>query len=725
MQNENTAPSGEGGHRSNIKSGLYGLTYLSRQTDDHLSIEFLRQQYGHMPYLSVTELIRAANEQGLNARSFTLTSGIIKTLPVPCLLMMEDGEYVVLRSLGTDKVVLHRHGAEDNEVYLSALIEKAPTVVVVGGEKAGDKEFGFKWFITTMLKYRGVVRETVFASFFVQLFALVTPIFFMIIIDKVFAHNNLSTLNVLVFAMVVVVIFDVVLSGVRAYLLSHTTNRVDMELGMRLFKHMMSLPLSYFEARRTGDTIARIREVEVIRNFLTGSSLTLIIDLFFVILFIGVMFLFSAKLAWIVVASLPLFFAVSYVLTPLMRGKLEDKHEVLADNQSFLVETISGIEAIKSASVESQHQRVWETKLANYAKSSFSGTTLSNLINQVTSLISKLLTISLLYFGAHLVLSGELSVGQLIAFNMLTSRAIQPVQRLAQVWQEFTSARVSIKRVADIMNAPVEPIMLKNKTRLPKIKGQIEFNNVSFRYRDDKPVVINEVDFSVEAGEVIGVVGSTGSGKTTLVKLLQRLYVASSGKVLIDGNNIASIDGAWLRQQIGVVAQDFTLFNRSITENITLGHSEIPDEKVVEVCEMIGVHKLIASFPDGYDTILQERGLGLSTGQRQNIALARALVSDPAILILDEATSALDYESEKAFQDRFQDITKGRTTFVVAHRLSTIRHADRILTMEGGELIENASPDELLKSGGRFATLFGLHNSLWPAENQAADSTGT
>ncbi len=433
------------------------------------------------------------------------------------------------------------------------------------------------------------------------------------------------------------------------------------------------------------------------------------------------MYLFSPLLTAIVVISLPLFFLASAVLTPLMKSKLEDKHEKIAENQSFLVETIGGIEAIKSGAVEPQQQEEWGRKLASYARCSFNSSSLSNMINQATSLISKVLTIILLYVGALQVLSGDLSVGQLIAFNMLSARVVAPIQRLAQIWQEFTSMRVSVKRIADILDAPKEPMQITTKTELPALKGTIQFENVSFQYEENNQNVLSDISFSVTPGEVIGVVGSTGSGKTTLIKLLQRLYVPGSGRILIDGIDIATVDGSWLRRQIGVVAQDFVLFNRTVRENITMGDPRVTDAQVIEVAQQVGAHEMIMQLPGGYDTELYERGRGLSTGQRQSIAMVRALVKNPAILILDEATSALDYESEQNFQKNFHKICEGRTVFVVAHRLSTVRHANRILTIEKGGLVEDDSPQALLERGGRFANLHAIHSQAWPLIEEAVN----
>lgn len=711
--------------RKSVDSGIFCMALLSRHKGKRLSSDVLTQNFSHLPGMDEQALMSAFKEMNYKTKSLSFNVKQIEKLPLPCIVALKNQTYAVLLGVSDGVALVHRI-ADKNAVKQSvdALIEESTgRVILAVPDSESDQQagkFGLGWFLTTLFKYRSIMRETLLASFFIQLFALATPLFFMVIIDKVFSHNNLSTLDVLVFAMVVVAIFDVILSGIRTWLLSHTTNRVDLELGVRLFKHMMSLPLSYFESRRTGDTVARIREVETIRNFLTGSSLTLIIDLLFIFIFLAVMYLFSGLLTAIVVASLPLFFLVSAFLTPLMKSKLEDKHEKIAENQSFLVETLGGIEAIKSGAVEPQQQREWEKKLSSYARCSFNSSSLSNMINQSTSLISKCLTIILLYIGAKLVLSGDLSVGQLIAFNMLSARVIAPIQRLAQVWQEFTGMRVSVKRIADILDAPREPMQLVNKTDLPALSGLIQFENVAFQYDENHKNVLSDVSFTVAPGEVIGVVGSTGSGKTTLVKLLQRMYVPASGRILVDGIDIATVDGSWLRRQIGVVAQDFVLFNRTVRENITMGDPGISDSQVIEMSKQVGAHEMIMQLVDGYDTELYERGRGLSTGQRQSIAMVRALVKDPAILILDEATSALDYESEQKFQMNFHGICEGRTVFVVAHRLSTVRHANRILTLESGRLVEDDSPQVLLDKGGRFANLHAIHSRTWPLVGEVA-----
>lgn len=716
--------------RTDVSSALFCMALLSRQQGHRLNIDTLKHRFGHLPAMDESEVLRAFRDIGMRARLVALTRRRVKSLPLPAIMSDGEGSYFLVQKLDGGRAMVHRQGRASAEMLSVDELLHASTgrAILVAADRAPgtsrDARFGLRWFLHTILKYRSVMRETLIASFFVQLFALATPLVFMIVIDKVFLHSNLSTLDVLIVALVVIAVFDVVLNGVRTYLLSHTSNRVDVELGVRLFRHLMSLPLAYFESRRTGDTVARIREMETVRNFLTGSTLALFIDLLFVGVFLGVMYLFSPLLAAIVMGALPLFFAVSFVVTPFMRSRLEDKQQKIAENQSFLVETLGAIETVKSAAVEPQQQREWEERLASYARCSFSSATMSNWINQLTGLLSKALTVVLLYVGAKLVLAGLLSVGQLIAFNMLSGRVVAPIQRLAQLWQEFTGMRVSVRRLADILDTQPEPVMLSTSTTLPPLKGRIHLDRVDFKYGEGRPEVLRGVSLDVAPGEVVGIVGSTGSGKTTLIKLLQRLYVPTSGRIAIDGMSLSSLDGAWLRRQIGVVAQDFVLFNRSIRDNITLGDPDIDDERLVKAALMVGAHATIARLAEGYDTVLNERGRGLSAGQRQSIALARALVANPAILILDEATSALDYESEHDFQANFKNICAGRTTFVVAHRLSTVRHADRIVTLEDGVIVEDASPAELIEGGGRFATLHKLHQVSWPATREATHGAG-
>jgi subfamily B ATP-binding cassette protein HlyB/CyaB len=578
------------------------------------------------------------------------------------------------------------------------------------------RRFDITWFLGAIHKYRRLLGEVLVASFFLQLFALVAPLFFQVVIDKVLVHRTISTLDVIVIGLVTISVFEAILGGLRTYLFAHTTNRIDVELGARLFRHLMALPVAYFQTRRAGDSVARVRELENIRNFLTSSALTLVIDLFFTFVFLGVMFYYAPLLTWIVLGAFPLYIAISAGLTPLFRRRLDLKFRRGAENQAFLVECVTGAETLKAMAVEPQMQRRWEEQLAGYVSSSFQVISLGNAASQAVQLISKIVTAATLYFGALLVIDGSLSVGELVAFNMLAGRVVQPVLRLAQMWQDFHQARISVARLGDILNTQPEPSYNPARAALPAIRGEITFEHVGFRYRIDGSEVLHDVNFTVPAGQVVGIVGPSGSGKSTLAKLTQRLYVPESGRVMIDGVDLAMVDTAWLRRQVGVVLQENVLFNRSVRDNIALTDPGMTIEKIIAAAELAGAHDFILEMPEGYDTIVGERGGSLSGGQRQRIAIARALVTNPRILILDEATSSLDYASERVIHEHMRDIARGRTVIIIAHRLSSVRGADRILTLDRGRLVEDGSHDELVRSGGRYAQLLrlqaGIHETV-------------
>jgi subfamily B ATP-binding cassette protein HlyB/CyaB len=576
------------------------------------------------------------------------------------------------------------------------------------------RRFDITWFMGAIHKYRGLLSEVLLASFFLQIFALVSPLFLQVVIDKVLVHRSLGTLDVLVAGMLAISVFEVVLGALRTHLFSHTTNRIDVELGARLFHHLLALPLAYFQARRVGDTVARVRELESLRNFITGSALTLVIDLFFTFVFLALMAFYSPLLTCIVLASFPFYIAISVAATPLFRHRLDEKFRRGAENQSFLVESVTGVETLKSMAVEPQMQRRWEEQLAGYVASSFRVVSLSNVASQGVQFVNKLNMAALLYFGATLVIDGSLTVGELVAFNMLSARVTAPVLRLAQLWQDFHQARLSVERLGDILNTTAEPTYSPGRAALPAIRGDVTFEHVGFRYRIDGPEVISDISLKIPAGQVVGIVGSSGSGKSTLGKLIQRLYVPESGRVLVDGIDLAAVDPAWLRRQVGVVLQENILFNRSVRDNIALADPALPMERVVAAAKLAGANDFILELQDGYDTIIGERGSTLSGGQRQRIAIARALTTNPRILIFDEATSALDYESERLIQQNMRQITAGRTVLIIAHRLSTVRMADRIITIERGRLIEDGSHEQLIGTGGRYATLHrvqaGIHD---------------
>ncbi|MHB8530830.1 MAG: type I secretion system permease/ATPase [Caulobacteraceae bacterium] len=662
--------------------------------------------------LGETEILRLAKTYPIKARAIDSTVQRLAATPFPALAGAKDGGWMVVGKAAEGKVLVQDPRAGAAELLTEeGFAERWSGRLILMTRRASlsdpYRRFGVSWFVDAVKKYRAPLKDVLIGSFFLQVFGLLTPLFFQVIIDKVFVHRGLSTLEVLALGMGVLKVFEVVLGGLRTYLFAHTSNRIDVELGARLFRHLFALPMAYFQARRVGDTVARVRELDTIRQFLTSSAITLALDLFFSIIFLVVLFIYSPLLTVIVVASLPCYVGLSLGLTPIFRERLNERFNRGAENQAFLVEAVSGVETVKSMALEPVMQRRWEEQVAAYVMSAFRVIGVGNLATQATTLVNGISTVLILFFGAQLVIQNRLTVGELVAFNMISSQLASPVLRLAQLWQDFQQVRISIDRLGDILNTTPEPAA-GGQASLPTIKGDIRLERVTFRYRLDAQPALSEVSLHVNAGEVLGIVGSSGSGKSTLAKLIQRLYVPEAGRVLVDGVDLSLADPAWLRRQIGVVLQENVLFNRTVRENIALADPGMHMDRVIAAAELAGAHEFISALPQGYTTIIGERGASLSGGQRQRIAIARALVGNPRILIFDEATSALDYESEAAIQANMRRICQGRTVILVAHRLSTLRDANRIIAIEQGRIIEDGPHEALIRAGGRYAKLWRL-----------------
>ena len=673
------------------------------------------------------DLVRIAKKLDLMARRKSASFNELSKFPLPALVGLRDGGTAVLLKhedngdIGPRFMVLMPDGQRpeiwDNEKAASELELNGGNVdllLMTSREHiAGQKRaFDISWFIPALVKYRNALRDVLIGSFFLQLVGLASPIFFQLVIDKVLVNQAMTTLEVLAIGLATILVFETMLSALRNWLFAHTSNRVDAELSASLFKHLVALPLSYFEARRVGDSVARVRELENIRNFLTSNAVTVVIDLFFTLVFFAVMYFYSPMLTLIVALTVPIYVLISVVITPPLRARLDEKFKRGAENQAFLVETVTGIGTLKSMAVEPRMRDRWEKQFAGYIQTGWDVTVLSNWGSHLIQLVSKLTTVAILFFGAQAVIAGELTVGSLVAFNMLAGRVAQPILRLSQLWQDFQQVRISVDRLGDILNAPAEPEHNPNRATLPPIKGGIEFDKVRFKYRPDAPEALRGVSLTIDAGEMLGIVGPSGSGKSTLTKLVQRLYVPEQGRVLVDGTDLALVDPAWLRRQVGVVLQENILFNRTVRENIALANPTIAMEQVIAAAELAGAHEFILTLSHGYDTIIEERGANLSGGQRQRLAIARALITDPRILILDEATSALDAESEEIIQNNLARIAEGRTVMIIAHRLSAVRPCDRIITVEAGEITEAGSHEELLSAGGRYAQLHAKQTGI-------------
>ncbi len=711
-------------------SGLLCLVALCRFHQLPVDAAQLAREYGGEHLLNSTDIQRAAKNLGLRYQQLNLNRRGGKQLPdaalLPAIAKNNDGSYQVLARRHAQQVLLHdlrlpQPAVLTEEAFLQQwsgellLLSRRQSLV-----EGVHQQFDIRWFIPVLRKYKKLWVEIIAISFFLQIFALLTPLFFQVVMDKVLVHHGMKTLDVLAVGFLAVAVFEVLLGGIRTYVFAHTTNRMDVQLGSALYKHLLALPLAYFQSRAVGQSVARVRELENIRSFITGSALTLCIDVLFTVVFIGVLLYYSVSLSVVVLLTLPAYVLLSLLITPLLRERLDEKFKHGAANQSFLVESISGAETVKSLALEPVMQRRWEDNLASYVSSSFRAQHMGNIAGQAAGFINKLMTLGILWWGAQLVMRGELSVGQLVAFNMLAGRISGPILKLVQLAQDFQQAKISLERLGDILNTPREAGFNPNRSVLPQLQGAVQFERVRFRYRHDAPLVMDDFNLHAHPGEIIGIVGRSGSGKSTLAKLLQRLYVPEAGRIRVDGVDLVTVDTAWLRRHIGVVLQNSFLFNRSIRENIALTNPAMPMEWVIRAAQLAGAHDFISALPQAYDTVVEEQGSNLSGGQQQRIAIARALINQPRILIFDEATSALDVESERVIQANMAAICKNRTVFIIAHRLSTVQGCDRILVMDKGSVIEQGTHEQLLQQRGVYAQMHRYQTEVIPLRTMHA-----
>ncbi|HKR16884.1 MAG TPA: type I secretion system permease/ATPase [Novosphingobium sp.] len=719
------------------ESGLVAFAALLAMHRIAVDPAQLRHSLGHYRAIESEDLLRLAKmqgkEAGIRARSVRATFEKLERMPVPALANGPNGWFLIGRVQGGEALIqlaLPQAGADGSAIRkvdraaLEAMWSGELVLLTTRENVAGQAgKFDVTWFIPQIVKYRRLIGEVLLITLALNLLGLAAPLFFQNVVDKVLVHDTLDTLTVLAIGYVAVSLWETAFGWLRTRLYSRTSQKIDVELGARLFRHLLGLPIGYFEARRVGDIAMRVRQLETIREFLTNASLTVLVDPVFTVVFLAVMWIYSVKLFVISVLTIPAYIAVALFVTRPLQARIEEKFERSAANNALLVESIGGIQTVKAGAVEPQWQERWERQLAGYSMASQRVIDLGNSGSQLIQLISKLNLAAILYFGAGAVIHHQLTVGGLVAFNMFAQRVSGPVIRMAQLWQDFQQVRIAIARLGDVLNQPTEP-GAGSRTALPAIRGDITFDGVKFRYSLDGPWTLDDIDLVIPAGTSLGIVGSSGSGKSTLTKLLQRLYVPQGGRILIDGVDIAQIDPAWLRRQIGVVLQENLLFNRSIRENIALANPAMPLEAVVEAATLAGAHEFIVRLPQGYDTVVEERGANLSGGQRQRLAIARALVTRPRILILDEATSALDAESEEIIQNNLKAMSAGRTVLIIAHRLSAVRQCDHLIALEAGRIVERGSHDELLRAGGRYADLHRRQTGLAmaglaPVENPA------
>jgi subfamily B ATP-binding cassette protein HlyB/CyaB len=709
-------------------SGIQCLVILLRMLQIPFSVDNLKHQVAKADGLNNSDLVYLAGAHlGLKAKSKKVKTSQLKNLPTPVIAELKDQRYCLIAKVEKDRIHIRNPQSSETEVQSLKEFHQVfnQVVVMVSDRPAEEKSlryenFGLWWFIAAFAKNRMIFTQVIVSALIMQIFVMVTPLFTMIIIDKVLSASGTSTLEVLIIGLGIMAVFDYLVGFCRSNLLHLMSNRVDLTLVSDLFRHLVSLPMTFFTGKQTGDTISRMKEVESIRGFLTGSALTALIDFPFSLIFIAVMYFFSPLLCIIVAISIVLSVLIYGIAGPFLKARVKKKQEGTTDQQSFLFEIVTSIETIKSLSAESRIQKNWENQLVVNSENASRSERISSQINQLAAFLNKATIAICLWLGAVAVLDGEMTAGQLIAFNMLVGRVMGPAQRIAQIFQQLQQIKVSVERIREIFLTRAEPSLNTALVSLPSLKGSFELDKVSFRYTPDSLPVIEDVSLSIPAGQIVGIIGLSGSGKSTLMRLIQRLYIPTSGKILIDGINTAEINPEWFRKNIGVVLQDNILLNRSVRENIAFTDPSVSMEVIENAAVLSGADEFIRKLPKVYDTIVGERGYLLSAGQRQRIALARALVNNPRVIILDEATSALDYESEQMIQKNMGKICEGRTVFIVAHRFSTLRIANRIIALENGRIVEDGNIIELLKKRGLFARLFAMQNIMRPGQGNTS-----
>jgi ATP-binding cassette, subfamily B, bacterial HlyB/CyaB len=653
---------------------------------------------------------------GLRAQLVDIPTSSVSRIPTPALIRFGN-EYAVLYETSERQMVVGVPSKGILRFKASELLSKVEVeensyppqirVLLLSQTSATPRErFGIHWFLPYIKRYRRVLIEVFLASFFVQLAALANPLVIQMIIDKVIAQNSISTLHVLGTLLLVVGLFEAVLGTLRTYLFVDTTNRIDMGLGSEIIDHMLRLPLRYFERRPVGELSTRINELENIRQFLTGTALTVGLDALFSVVYIIVMLFYSWQLTLIGLITIPIFVVITLVASPTVSRQLRTKAERNAQTQSYLVEVMSGIQTVKAQNIELRSRFSWQERYARYVAAGFKTVVTSTLASSTSNFLNKLSSLLVLWAGAYLVLQGELTLGELIAFRIISGYVTSPILRLAQLWQNFQETALSLERLSDIVDTPQEAEKDRDNIPLPPVVGSVKYDNVSFRFNSHGPLQLSNVNLDIPAGKFVGIVGQSGSGKSTMMKLLLRLYEPEAGRILIDGYDISKVELYSLRRQVGVVPQETLLFDGTVQENIALTNPEATTEDIIEAARVAVAHDFIMSLPNGYNTRVGERGAGLSGGQRQRIAIARSVLQKPKLLVLDEATSALDYPTERQVCLNLAEAFRGSTVFFITHRLNTVRNADIIIVMDSSKVIELGSHDELMALRGHYHYLY-------------------
>jgi len=658
---------------------------------------------------SLRGLAAAAESIGFTTRPVKASLNKLAEQSLPAIIHWEGKHYIVVYEVTRDRVIVADPAigqrtlthAQFKAGWTGYTLLLQPTALLKDAKEASTP---FWQFFELVKPHQLVLLEVLIASILIQIFGLITPLFTQLLLDRVVVQRSNLTLTAVGLGLLIFGLFRVALTGLRQYLLDHTANRVDLALIVGFISHTFRLPLSFFESRYVGDIISRIQENRKIQRFLTGEALSIVLDLLTVFIYVGLMFWYSWKMALLTLVIVPPFVLLALIATPFLQRVSREIFGAYTEETGYLIQSLTGIRTVKSMAVEQTVRWHWEELYGKSVKKSFSGQVIGNTLQTFSLTIETVVTTALLWFGAWLVIQNELTIGQLVAFNMLQGNVIRPFQRLIMLWNDLQEVIIAVERINDVIDAePEEDLQHQSRQFLPPIRGHIRFEQVTFRYHPESDVnTLENVSFEVQPGHMVALVGRSGSGKTTISKLVLGLYPPTEGKILIDGYDVTSLSLRSLRQQIGVVDQDTFLFGGTIRENITVGHPEATLEDVIEAAKQAGAHQFIKELPMGYETQIGEGGGMLSGGQRQRLAIARALLGNPRLLILDEATSSLDAESERIIQTNLNTILTNRTTLVIAHRLSTVRNADRILVLDKGILIESGTHDELMAKRGHY-----------------------
>jgi ATP-binding cassette subfamily B protein len=689
--------------------GVACLTMVGKYWGKNLSINQLRNVANvDRSGTSIKGLIVAAESIGFMVRPIKADLPALAKQNLPAIVHWEGNHYIVVYRITKQQVIVSdpqrgRRFLTRGE-FVTGWTGYTVLLTPTAQFKTTPEAEANLWKYTTLLKpYWLVLLEIFAASLIIQILGLFTPIFTQIMLDRVVVQRSVSTLIAVGTGLIIFRLFGLAIKHLRKYLLYHTANKLDLSIIVGFISHAFKLPLSYFETRYVGDITSRISENRKIRSFMTGDAITTVLDVLNIFVYLSVMFWYSWQMSLLALTVVPVFALVTFVSTPFLVSISRENFNSSTKERSYLIEALTGIGTIKAMGVERTIKWRWEDLINESIRINFTSQMIRERIDVVTSVVETLVSSFLLIFGVWQVIQNQLTIGQLIAFNMLVGNVISPFKRLISLWNDFQEIRIAIERTDDVITAPVEETETKNLVTLPPIRGDIRFENVTFRYNLESEInTLENLSFKIKPGQTIALVGRSGSGKTTIAKLLLGLYIPTSGKIFIDGNDLTTISLHSLRQQAGVVDQDTFFFGGTIRENLTIANPNASQGEIKRAARLAGAAEFIEEMPLKYETPIGEGGGLLSGGQRQRLAIARALLGNPHLLILDEATSNLDAESERIIQNNFNTILKNQTTLVIAHRLSTIRNADLILVMDRGLLIESGTHQQLMEKKGQY-----------------------